>query len=201
MFASGSSHASSYSNNSWICVSQRKIKKEKQPTKSALLDDVHYKTTCTGIWWCLLWKKKKKMKWKICTANKWNTHWSHGVDCFVLLLWVTSVLRHTSLNTEDRLLTAASGLVIEGLAVEILAPVCMSERPWAWPWTPVVQAAATQWCSNVKVLGRARHRAVTPAVERQLGFLLGTFHTNFSTKLHQAIWFIFGGFGLGLIWL
>lgn len=36
--------------------------------------------TCTGIWWCL-WKKKKKQK--ICTANKWNTHWSVGV-CFFL---------------------------------------------------------------------------------------------------------------------
>lgn len=45
MFASGSSHASSYYKDSWICVSQEKKKRKKkklQPTKSALLDDMHW---------------------------------------------------------------------------------------------------------------------------------------------------------------
>lgn len=72
MFASGSSHASSYYKNSWICVSQEK--KKKTATNKE----------CTTRWHALGSDdaSSSKKKYKLCTANKWNTHWSAG-GCFL----------------------------------------------------------------------------------------------------------------------
>lgn len=161
MFASGSSHASSYSNNSWICVSQREKEERKATNKEcttrwrALLDDMH---------WDLMMPPLEKKKWNEKYVLQINEIHIDHMALIVLCCCFGSLLecRHTSREKKmDRLLTTARNWSSKGWQLKSwLLSACQSvlghdlEPQWGGQQPPS-GVPMGEWEANVKVLGRA----------------------------------------------